>query len=56
MKDLIEGYIKKSGVKEYYKEMYLIDIEKKWNVDLSAISANGILTRRFDFVVKTDIG
>lgn len=54
MEDLVESYIKKSGVKEYYKEMYLTDIEKKWNVDLSAISGNGTSTKRFDFVVKTD--
>lgn len=54
MEDLVESYIKKTGVKEYYKEMYLTDIEKKWNVDLSAISANGTSTKRFDFVVKTN--
>lgn len=54
MEDLVESYIKKSGVKEYYKEMYLTDIEKKWNVDLSEISGNGTSTKRFDFVVKTD--
>lgn len=54
MEDLVEAYIKKSGVKEYYKEMYLTDIEKKWNVNLSAISDNGTSTKRFDFVVKTD--
>lgn len=54
MEDLVESYIKKAGVKEYYKEMYLTDIEKKWNVDLSPISANGTSTKRFDFVVKTN--
>ena len=54
MEDLVEAYIKKSGVKEYYKEMYLTDIEKKWNVDLAAISGNGTSTKRFDFVVKTE--
>ncbi len=54
MEDLVEAYIKKSKVKEYYKEMYLTDIEKKWNVDLSAISGNGTSTKRFDFVIKTD--
>ncbi len=54
MEDLVESYIKRSGVKEYYKEMYLTDIEKKWNIDLSAISANGTSTKRFDFVVKTN--
>ena len=40
MEDLVEGFIKKTGA-EYYKEMYLTDIENKWNVDLSAISAEG---------------
>lgn len=54
MEDLVESYIKKSGVREYYKEMYLTDIEEKWDVDLSSISANGTSTKRFDFVVKTD--
>ena len=39
---------------EYYKEMYLTDIERKWGVDLSAISAEGSSTKRWDFVVKTD--
>lgn len=52
MEDLVEGFIKKTGT-EYYKEMYLTDIENKWNVDLSAISAEGTSTKRWDFVVKT---
>ena len=33
--------------------MYLTDIEKKWNVNLSSISAEGTTTKRWDFVVKT---
>ena len=53
MEDLVESYIKKTGVK-YYKEMYLDDIEEKWGTDLSAISAEGTSTKRWDFVVKTD--
>ena len=53
MEDLVEGFIKKTGT-EYYKEMYLTDIENKWNVDLSAISAEGTSTKRWDFVVKTN--
>lgn len=52
MEDLVESYIKKTGA-EYYKEMYLAEIERKWNVDLSAISAEGTTTKRWDFVVKT---
>ena len=53
MEDLVESFIKKTGA-EYYKEMYLGDIERKWNVDLSAISAEGTTTKRWDFVVKTN--
>lgn len=53
MEDLVEGFIKKTGV-EYYKEMYLTEIEQKWGVNLSAISAEGTSTKRWDFVVKTN--
>lgn len=53
MEDLIEGYLKNESV-EYYKEMYLKDIELKWNIDLSALSNNGKAAKRFDFVVKTE--
>ena len=52
MEDLVEKYIKKTGA-EYYKEMYLTDIENKWGANLSAISAEGTTTKRWDFVVKT---
>lgn len=53
MEDLVEGFIKETE-REYYKEMYLQDIEKKWNIDLSSISANNTTTKRWDFVVKTE--
>ena len=53
MEDLVESYLKKAKV-EYYKEMYLTEIEEKWQVNLSAISAEGTSTKRWDFVVKTD--
>lgn len=53
MENLVEAYIKETGC-EYYKEMYLQDIEKKWNIDLSSISANNTSTKRWDFVVKTE--
>ena len=52
MEDLVESFIKELDV-EYYKEMYLTEIEKRWGVDLSAISAEGTTTKRWDFVVKT---
>lgn len=57
MEDLVESYIIKAGYKKnvnYFKEMYLSDIEKKWNLDLSAMSGNNTSTKRFDFVIKTD--
>lgn len=47
----------KAGYKKdinYYKEMYLKDIEKKWGLDLSEMSGNDTSTKRFDFVIKTD--
>ena len=52
MEDLVESYLKQAQV-EYYKEMYLTDIETKWHIDLSAISAEGTSTKRWDFVVRT---
>ena len=57
MENLVESYIIKAGYKKdvnYFKEMYLKDIEKKWNLDLSAMSGNNVSTKRFDFVLKTD--
>lgn len=57
MEDLVERFIKKAGFKKeqnYFKEMYVSDISKKWNINLSAISNQGKMEKRFDFVVKTD--
>lgn len=50
MEDLVEKYLQRGGY-TYYKEMYLQEVEKKWNLDLSALSGDGISTKRFDFVV-----
>lgn len=52
MENFVESYIKKAGV-EYYKEMYIAEIEEKWNLDLSMISGENTSTKRWDFVVKT---
>ena len=57
MENLVESYIIKAGYKKdvnYFKEMYLKDIENKWNLDLSEMSGNNTSTKRFDFVIKTD--
>ncbi len=57
MEDLVENYIAKAGFvkgKNYFKEMYLKDIERRWNLDLSSMSGNNVSTKRFDFVIKTN--
>lgn len=57
MEDLVEKHIQEAGfVRDinYYKEMYLVDIENKWGIDLSTLSNDGKAAKRFDFVVKTD--
>lgn len=53
MENIVERHLKEAKV-TYYKEMYLKDIERKWNIDLSSISNRGKSAKRFDFVVKTD--
>ncbi len=56
MEDLVEGFIKKAGfVKDenYFKEMYIHQITAKWGINLSAISNQGKMEKRFDFVIKT---
>ncbi len=56
MEDLVESYIQKSGFikdKTYFKEMYIHQITEKWEINLSAISNQGKMEKRFDFVIKT---
>ena len=56
MEDLVEMYIQKAGFKKnetYFKEMYIHEITQKWRTDLSAISNQGKMEKRFDYVVKT---
>ena len=56
MEDLVESFIRKAGFekdKTYFKEMYIHQIIEKWGIDLSAISNQGKMEKRFDFVVKT---
>ena len=57
MENLVEKYVIAAGFvkgETYFKEMYLKDIEKKWNIDLSALSNQGKSAKRFDFVIKTE--
>lgn len=55
MEDLVESYLVKAGLQkglDYYKEMYISEIEEKWGINLSGISNQGKAEKRFDFVVK----
>lgn len=57
MEDLVESFIKKAGFKKdvnYFKEMYIHEITQKWGINLSAISNQGKMEKRFDYVVKTN--
>ncbi len=52
MENLVEKFLIDAGV-AYRDQMKLEKVEKTYGLDLSAISAAGITTKRFDFVVKT---
>lgn len=54
MENLVESFLCKTGLKKginYFKEMYIHEIEHRWSIDLSPISNNGDAEKRFDFVV-----
>lgn len=58
MEDLVEGFIQQAGFvkgETYFKEMYIHEITDTWGINLSAISNQGKMEKRFDFVVKTDV-
>lgn len=40
----------------YYKELYSSQAQRFWGIDLSAITNNGTVEKRFDFVAKTSAG
>lgn len=55
MENLVESFLCKAGLVkgvDYFKEMYIYEIEAKWGINLSSISNNGGAEKRFDFVVK----
>jgi len=51
MEDKFEQYLKEAKI-PYDKEMTSTDIEKKYHIDLSPITNNSSVTKRFDFVFK----
>ena len=50
MEDLCEEFIKATGL-PYGKEIYIHEIEQRTGLDLSALSNNGDVTKRFDYVI-----
>ncbi len=55
MENLVEDYLRKTGLikgTDYFKEMYISDVQNRWGLDLSSISNTGKTEKRFDFVVK----
>lgn len=55
MENLVEKFLRKARLTKeetYFKEMNISEIENRWNIDLSAISNNGTVQKRFDFVVE----
>lgn len=55
MENLVEDFLQKAGLvkgTDYFKEMYISDIQRRWDIDLSSISNTGKTEKRFDFVVK----
>lgn len=59
MEDLVESYLIKAGLikdKTYFKEMYASEVEKRFNLDLSALSNEGKAEKRFDFVFTNNLG
>jgi type II restriction enzyme len=55
MENLVEDFLKKAGLirdQDYFKEMYIHEIQDKWGLDLSNISNTGKTEKRFDFVVR----
>lgn len=57
MEDLVESFIQEAGYvkgENYFKEMSTRAIEKRWNINLSALTNAGKASKRFDFVIKTE--
>jgi len=55
MENLVESFLVNAGLKTeetYFKEMTISTIEKKWGINLSTLSNQGKVVKRFDFVVK----
>lgn len=56
MEAIVQQYLEKEGYvmgETMFKEIYQNEIEKRFNVDLSAITNEGTTQKRFDYVIKS---
>ena len=53
MEDLVEGFLQRAGV-EYFKEVKSGCFMSRWGIDLSPLTNDGVTTKKFDFVVRTE--
>lgn len=53
MERIVESHLKRVRV-EYYRQMGVSQIKRKWGLDLSHVSDKDKAEKRFDFVVKTN--
>ena len=47
-------YTLNEAVENGLVKMYVSEVSRKWDIDLSALSNQGKAAKRFDFVIKTD--
>lgn len=58
MENLVESFLRGAGLvagESYWKEVYLSQVERDFNLDLSAISNEGTTEKRFDFVIRRSL-
>lgn len=56
MERLVASHLQGEGLtegREYFREMYIHQIQERWGLDLSAVSNQGTTEKRFDFVICT---
>ncbi|MBR7177693.1 MAG: type II restriction endonuclease [Clostridia bacterium] len=55
MENFVESYLQKAGLVkdvDYFKEVRISDLERRYAIDLSSITNQGKAEKRFDFIVK----
>lgn len=58
MENIVETFLIKSGLEkeqDFFKEMKLSEVERRWNMDLSGYIDGFRADKRFDFIVKSNV-